>query len=226
MPVPASILIVDDHVVIARAMADSLKSEGYDPVEYVPDDALDVEGVLAIGRRLQPEVALVDLNLGAGRSGIPLVGPLVGLGIKVISFTASDDPLDRARCMEAGASAFLHKAAAFDILLSTIERVVAGDEVISAGERHELLAGLRASRAARDERLARLATLAPREQAVLEGLMAGKTAGEIAEQSYISIKTVRTHIEAILRKLGVRSQLAAVAMAAEMGWRPNDDGVR
>ncbi|HSH61264.1 MAG TPA: LuxR C-terminal-related transcriptional regulator [Acidimicrobiales bacterium] len=70
--------------------------------------------------------------------------------------------------------------------------------------------------------MARLATLTPREQAVLERLMAGKTAGEIAEQSYISIRTVRTHIEAILRKLGLRSQLAAVAFAAEMGWRSND----
>ncbi len=218
----ASILLVDDHVVIARAMADSLKGVGYDPVEYVPPDSLDVERVLAIGRRLQPDVALVDLNLGAGRSGLPLVGPLVGLGIRVISFTASDDPLDKARCLEAGATTFLHKAAAFDVLLSTVERVVAGKELISPADRHELLAVLRASRAAGDDRLARLATLTPREQDVLKALMTGKTAGEIAEQSYVSVKTVRTHVEAIHRKLGVRSQLAAVAFASEMGWRPDD----
>lgn len=222
----ASILLVDDHVVIARAMADSLAAVGYSPVEYVPIDSLDVESVLAIGRGLQPDVALVDLNLGAGRSGVPLIGPLVGLGIKVIAFTASDDPLDLARCLEAGAIAFLHKATAFDVLLSTLQRVVGGDELISATERQELLAVLRASRAAGDERLAKLATLTPREQDVLKALMAGRTAGQIAEQSYVSIKTVRTHIEAIHRKLGVRSQLAAVAFATEMGWRPDDERAR
>lgn len=214
----ASALLLDDHVVLARALADSLVSVGYDPVEYVPTDSFDVDSVLAIGRRLRPDVALVDLNLGAGRSGIPLIGPLAGLGIKVIALTASDDPLDKARCLETGATAFLHKATPFDELLSTVGRVVAGEEVIPTGEREDLLAALRASRAAGDERLARLAALTPREAEVLRALTAGRTPGQIAEESYVSVKTVRSHVESIYRKLGVRSQLAAVALATEMGW--------
>lgn len=219
----ASILLVDDHVVIARALADSLTAAGYSPVEYVPAESLDVESVLEIGRRLRPDLALVDLNLGGGRSGIPLIGPLAGLGTKVVAFTASDDPLDKARSLEAGAIAFLHKATALDELLSTVERVLSGEELISPNERDELLTVLRTLRAAGDERLARLARLTPREQGVLKALMAGKSAAEIGEESYVSVKTVRTHIEAIHRKLGVRSQLAAVALATEMGWRPDDE---
>lgn len=146
-------------------MVDSLTGAGYDPVEYVPTDSLALDSVVAIARRLQPDIALVDLNLGAERSGIPLIGPLVGLGTKVIAFTASDDPLDEARCVEAGAVAFLHKATAFDVLLSTIERVAAGDELISSGQRQELLGALGTSRAANDQRLARLATLTLRRAA-------------------------------------------------------------
>lgn len=220
----ASILFADDHVVIAQAMADSLRRLGYEPVEHVPADSLDVESVLAQARRLQTDLALVDLNLGTGRSGLTLIGPLVGLGVKVIALTASDDPFAMAQCLEAGATAFVHKAAAFDVVLSTIQRVLAGEELVSPAQRQELLAALRASRAAGDERLARLATLTPREQQVLHGLMAGRTAAEIADESYVSIRTVRTHIEAVHRKLGVRSQLAAVAFAREVGWQPDGEG--
>ena len=220
----ASLLLVDDHVVIAQAMVDYLRSAGYDPVEYLAPDSLDVDNVLAVAGPLRPDVALVDLNLGAERSGLTLIGPLVGLGAKVIAFTASEDPLDKARCVEAGAVAFLHKATAFDVLLATIGRVVAGEELISPSQREELLGPLRASRAAGDQRLARLAALTPREQHVLERLVAGQAAGDIAQLSYVSVKTVRTQIESIRRKLGVHSQLAAVAFAKEMGWRPDGKG--
>jgi DNA-binding NarL/FixJ family response regulator len=127
--------------------------------------------------------------------------------------------------VEAGAVAFLHKATAFDVLLSTIERVAAGDELISSGQRQELLGALGTSRAANDQRLARLATLTLREQHVLGALVTGQTAAEIAETSYVSVKTVRTQIESVRRKLGVRSQLAAVAFARELGWRPGNKGL-
>lgn len=217
----ASILFVDDHVVIAQAMADSLRRLGYDPVEHVPADSFDVDSVLALARRLETDVALVDLNLGTGRSGLTLIGPLVGVGVKVIALSASEERYAMAQCLEAGATAFVHKAAAFDVILSTIERVLAGEELVSPARRQELLADLRAWRAAGDERLARLATLTRREQEVLHGLMAGRTAADIAEESYVSAKTVRTHIEAIHRKLSVRSQLAAVAFAREVGWQPD-----
>jgi DNA-binding NarL/FixJ family response regulator len=224
--VSASVLFVDDHVVIAQAMADSLKRLGYDPVAYVPADSLDVENVLAHARRLRSDVALVDLNLGAGRSGIPLIGPLVGLGAKVIALSASDEPFAIAQCLECGAAGFVHKAAAFDVLLSAIDRVLAGEELISQGRRQEFLAELRVSRAEGDARLARLGVLTPREQHVLHGLMSGRSAAQIADESYVSVKTVRTHIESIHRKLGVRSQLAAVAFAPEVGWRPEGEDAR
>lgn len=220
----ASLLLIDDHVVIAQAMAGYLRGAGYDPVEYLPPDSFDVESMLVVAGQLRPHVALVDLNLGTGRSGITLIGPLAGLGTKVIAFTASEDRLDMARCVEAGAVAFLHKATAFDVLVSTIGRVAAGEQLIPPTQREELLGVLRASRAAGDQRLARLATLTPREQHVLKGLLAGETASEIAQSGYVSVKTVRTQIESIRRKLGVKSQLAAVAYAREVGWRPGDGG--
>ncbi len=75
-------------------------------------------------------------------------------------------------------------------------------------------------RRADDERLAPFRALSPREQAVLAGLLAGDSAETIAHRSYVSLATVRSQIRAVLLKLGVNSQLAAVALAREAGWEP------
>ena len=63
-----------------------------------------------------------------------------------------------------------------------------------------------------------LAALSTREAEVLKALMDGKSADEMPAEQFVSITTVRTHIRSILRKLGVRSQLAAVALAHRARW--------
>lgn len=60
--------------------------------------------------------------------------------------------------------------------------------------------------------------LSARERQVLSALMRGETAGEISRQSFVSLTTVRSQIRSILIKLGVSSQLAAVALAYRSGW--------
>jgi DNA-binding NarL/FixJ family response regulator len=65
--------------------------------------------------------------------------------------------------------------------------------------------------------------LSPREQEVLLAMMRGKMAREICKQSYVSLPTVRSQIHSILSKLGVSSQLAAVALAYQSGWPPDKD---
>ncbi|MGH9055096.1 MAG: response regulator transcription factor [Acidimicrobiales bacterium] len=64
--------------------------------------------------------------------------------------------------------------------------------------------------------------LSVREQFVLGWLMEGLSADMIARRSWVSVSTVRSHIKSILRKLDVTSQLAAVALAYRVGWRPAD----
>lgn len=213
-----SILLVDDHVVIAQALAASLRSVGFGPVDYVRGEALDIPGVLAAADALHPDVALVDLHLGEGRSGLPVIGPLVGRGVAVVAFTASEDPLAEALCLEAGAAGFMSKSEAFEVVAAYVARVAAGEDVVGVSRRAELLSGLRAHRAATDSRLRVFASLTPRESEVLRALMAGRSAQEIADATFVAVKTVRTHIDSIHRKLGVRSQLAAVAFAREVGW--------
>ena len=216
-PIAARILLVDNHVVIVHAMAQALRNAGFSDVAYVGPEELDVAGVLAEADRFRPDVALVDLNLGA-RSGLPIIGPLVGRGVAVVAFSARSEELVIAECLEAGAAGFLNKGEAFDVVVDYVTKVAAGEPVVRPSDREALLAKLREHRAASDKRLQAFEELSRREREVLKGLLLGRAPQDIAEEQYVSVKTIRSQIESIYRKLGVRSQLAAVALAREVGW--------
>jgi len=214
------LLLIDDHVAIAQALASAFRAQGFDPVEALPVESHDVPGVLEAVERLRPSVALVDLNLGAARTGLSLIGPLVGAGVRVITLTARDDELAMAEAVEAGAVGFLNKGEPFQSIVDVVTRVAAGESVIPVTRRAELLDLVRRTRVAGDERLARFRSLSPREREVLAALLEGQSAKEIAASSGLAVKTIRHQIEAIRTKLNVRSQLAAVALAREVGWMP------
>ncbi len=96
--------------------------------------------------------------------------------------------------------------------------VVAGRPILGRTERAEFLELLRTERsnALRDRE--RFAQLTPREALVLGALSDGLSAEEIAQQHYVALTTVRSQIRSVLQKLGVRSQLAAVAIADAHRW--------
>lgn len=215
----ARLLIVDDHEAIAQALAAAFVHVGFDAAVHVPYDELHVAGVLAAADAAKPDIALVDLHLGEGRTGLAVIGPLVGRGIRVVALSARDDALAPAEAVEAGACGFVHKAEPFRNLVAYVERVVGGEDVIPVALQAELRAQARAQRG--DDRLSRFATLTSREREVLHALVEGRTANEIAADSGVSVRTVRKQIEQVREKLGVGSQLAAVALARETGWRFN-----
>ena len=90
--------------------------------------------------------------------------------------------------------------------------------MLSTAKRYELMAELRSARAARGKDLAPFKTLTSREQAVLAGLAHGRRAEIIAAAAFLSEATVRSQIRSVLAKLGVNSQLEAVALAWTVGW--------
>jgi DNA-binding NarL/FixJ family response regulator len=210
------VLIVDDHGVLADGLAMALEAEGLTASVHVPASA---DAILEAAAMEQPRLVLLDLDLGLDRrSGVDLVGPLHDLGPEVLVLTGSSDRLVHARCLEAGAAGVASKADPFDKLLDATRRAARGEPAIGRRRREELLEELRQDRAARSERLAPFARLTPKEASVLLSLAEGHSAEAIARASYVSLPTVRTQIRGVLVKLGVGSQLAAVAMAVERGW--------
>jgi DNA-binding NarL/FixJ family response regulator len=118
-----------------------------------------------------------------------------------------------AECLDAGATCWINADAGLDEVDITLARVVTGEPIIGRTERAELFDLLRLERSRVASVKVVFDQLTPREALVLGALTDGLTAEEIAVEQFVAVTTVRSQIRAVLQKLGVRSQLAAVAIA-------------
>lgn len=210
-------MVVEDHGLLAQSLRLALTAEGMS-VSVPPLDPVEI---LAMAERERPDVVLLDLDLGPlGGDGSAFVEPLAVNGARVLVVTGGTDKVRLGGCLESGAHGVLSKQAPLDELLDQVRQAAAGKEILRDSDRQALLADLRATRAARRRELAPLESLTPREGHVLRALMDGQSATEIAAQAFVSEATVRTQIRGILTKLGVNSQLAAVALARRVDWQP------
>lgn len=216
------VLVVDDHVFLAEMLALELRESGCD-AEPLGGPASLAE-VLESARRLRPDVVLLDYSLGdALGPSLGLIGPLRALGAAVVMLTGITDDIQRAACLEAGALGVLAKSVDLSTVLDAVDRAARGEGVQPVAERNAMLDALRHARRDESSRLAPFAQLTPRECEVLAALMEGKSAADIAAESVVSLATVRSQIRAILQKLGVTSQLSAVALANRAGWTMGRD---
>lgn len=220
----ATVMIVEDHELLAQSLRVALEGEGITVHCTTGPTAGDL---IEQARRWCPDLVLLDLNLDSGAaqqlvSGMPLIEPLTELGAKVVMVTGSTDEVDIARCIEAGAVGVLRKSASFDSLVASIAAVLRDGTLLSDHERQERLAFLRRARQVERRRREPFDALTQREAEVLDRLMHGLSADQIASAWTVSTATVRTQIRAVLSKLDVNSQLAATAKAREAGWRLED----
>ncbi len=229
----SKVVIVDDHPLLALGLQHELQNRGLDAHVVVPEghQATDVE----VGRpsadrelvrdivSLHPDLALVDLDLPIEHGGVGLVGTLASQ-MRVAVLTGSRDQLAWSRCLESGAQVVLSKAEPLDLLLDEILGLL-GDRSVKPHQRHELEAECLDLRRAERDRLRGFDQLSVREAAVLEGLLTGLSAADIAERDCVSVETVRSQIKSVLQKLEVHTQLAAVARAYAAGWRADESEV-
>jgi DNA-binding NarL/FixJ family response regulator len=210
------VLIVEDHGLLADSLLYALRAEGLDADKISPVTA---DGILAAARRLSPTVVLLDLDLGGEiGSSVGLIPPLHELGAQVVMVTGISDRTRLAECLEAGATGLIDKATSFDQLVDSVREVADLGTIVPAAQRDMLLTELREQRKADQRRHEPFERLTPREREVLAALMDGKSASVIAQESFVSLATVRSQIRTILMKLDVTSQLTAVAMAKRNGW--------
>jgi len=218
-PSPIRVALIDDHQMFGEALGASLRAEGHQV--FIPALTSAVS-VLETVVRAEPHVILLDLDLGTIGSGQELLGPLVasGMSVLVVSATAEDTVLGQ--CLQAGAAGWVSKSAAFEDLLDAVCRVAQRRPVIADAERQRLISVWEERSAALATERAPFEHLTRREAEVLALLVAGRSVERIAAASFVSETTVRTQVRAILFKLGVNSQLEAVAMAVRAGWRSPD----
>jgi len=206
------VLIVEDQALMAMGLQLALSGRGWD-VET--SSGPTAEHVISHAQRFQPNCVLLDIHLGRTIGiGIDLIVPLLRTGAQVVMLTAESRRMVLAECIEAGAVGWIGKGASLDEVDSTLSHVLDGGTIIGRSDRAALLDELRLERASAIRARATFDKLTHREALVLGSLIDGLNADEIAESHYVALTTVRSQIRAILQKLGVRSQLAAVAVAS------------
>ncbi len=210
-----NVAVIDDHVLLGHVLVAGLIEAGFGATS-IPVGANIVNDVAAA----EVDVVLLDLELGQDSvPGVDLIEPLLGLGLQVIILSGVDDRLLLGRCLEHGVAGIIGKDIAFNVLVQQISNGLTSQTIgPPMAQRLELLQELAAHRRSCREAIEPFRTLSGREMAVLHCLMNGQSPAEISEQSFVAVSTIRTQIKAVLRKLGVSSQLQAVALAHQVGW--------
>ena len=214
------VLIIDDHVLFAESLELALSLEGYDVRRLeLPEDGGSMATIRSLALRAKPRTVLLDLDLGRFGDGMNLIAPLARANANVVILTASEDVGRWGGCMRLGARKVLPKSGALQQALATVRRLHQGLPVVTREELESLLDAWSRDRQVHEDIQRRLDLLTPRERQVLGSLIEGRTVRAISEESVVSEATVRTQVKSILSKLEVSSQLAAVGMANQIGWR-------
>jgi len=205
------LVIVDDHEVVReglKALFDETR------IELIGTAANGAEAT-DLCARLRPDVVLLDIRLQGGEDGLSLIKPLrkADENLRVIVFTAFDNPTYIARAASAGAADVLLKSVGRQAIIATIEAAVEGGEPHRRGELR-----LMTNRIA-DRTLPEgiEVPLTPRETQVLRVIAMGLSNQEIADALTISVETVKEHVQNLLRKLAVNDRTQAAVWAVRQG---------
>ncbi len=196
-------MVVDDHPAFRAGLTALMESQ---PDMEVVAEAGDGREAVAIFRRVQPDVVLMDLRL-PGLSGVEAI-----LAIRkefpearVIVVTTYDWDEDIYRAIQSGAKSYLLKDMSKDEIAFTIRAVYAGE--------HKLPSAVASRLAERQSR----AGLTHRETEVLDLVTKGRSNKEIASALFISEDTVKSHLKALFAKLGVQDRTEAAISAIRHG---------
>jgi DNA-binding NarL/FixJ family response regulator len=195
------VVIVDDHQMFRAGV----RVELGDRVELV-GDAADVESAIELIRREVPDVVLLDVHMpgGGGKAVIESV-TATHPEVRFLALSVSDAAEDVISVIRAGARGYVTKTISGDELADAIRRVAEGDAVFSprlAGFVLDAFAGADDIPVVDPE----LDLLTTREREVLRLIARGYTYKELARRLEISVKTVESHVSAVLRKLQLSSR--------------------
>jgi len=199
------ILVADDHAVVREGLARLLDDQ---PDMRVVAQAADGDEAVAAAKASDPHVVLLDMRM-PGLGGVAAIRRLreVCPGARVLVLSMYEDEHYMRAALRSGAHAYLGKRASSEVLLSTIRKLRAGEEVgVTVGASEDAAAGLSA-----------------REREIVELVLAGHTSRQVAAVLGITKSTVDTYRARVFRKLGVdnRSELhARLARASVLTEEP------
>jgi DNA-binding NarL/FixJ family response regulator len=210
---PIRVLVADDHAIVRTGIRHVLESE---PGFAVVAEAATGAEALDLAGSLRPDVAVLDISM-PGESGLRVAAELRQRSpdTRVLILSMHDNTEYVLESLRAGAHGYLLKDSAATELRGAIRAVRRGESYFSPAVAGKLSAVVRGDAAA--SAAGALAQLTARERQVLVGVAQGHTNREIAQQLGISHRTVESHRESLMKKLGVRTVAGLTRLALEAG---------
>jgi DNA-binding NarL/FixJ family response regulator len=212
-PSRTKVAVVEDHSMVAEGFARIIAAE--EDLEFV-GTASTLADAMELVKNTSPQVVLMDYHMPDGdgdQATRDVLARFPNTKILMLSGGDGDDLVGRA--MEAGCSGFLEKTRPAIDIVTSIRAVIRGELVLRANDLVGLMERIR------DGAIGDALTV--RELEVLRHLAKGESSEEIATKLFVSVHTVRNHVQNILMKLNAHSKLAAVATATRLGILGLDD---
>ena len=200
-----TVVIVDDHSIFRSGLRSDL-----DASVQVLGEAATVDEAVGLIARLRPDVVLLDVHLpgGAGGGGAEVIRESSALlaTVRFLALSVSDSAEDVVGVIRAGARGYITKGSSGAEVSRSVAAVASGDAVFSprlAGFVLDAFGAVAGEQAASDDELDRLSA---REREVMRLIARGYSYKETATELFISVKTVESHVSAVLRKLQLSSR--------------------
>ncbi len=208
------VVVADDQLLVRTGLTMILNAQ---PGIEVVGEATDGHEAVAVARELRPDVCLFDIRM-PGIDGVEATRQLAGPGVEdplaIVVITTFDLDEYVHGALKAGARGFLLKDAGPELLVQAIHAAANGDALISPDITRRLLTTLadleRASPPTQP-----IEPLTEREEEVLLTVARGRTNAEIADELHITLSTVKTHVGALMNKLGARNRVEVAMWAYE-----------
>jgi two-component system nitrate/nitrite response regulator NarL len=215
------VLLIDDHALVRRGIEELLQSRG---IQVVASVGSGEEGVQR-ARDLPADLILLDVKM-PGMNGIETLKRLRAGGVRapVVMLTMSREDADLGAALRAGAQGYLLKDIEPEDLVPALEAALQGGNVVArelVGSLARIVRGDAGPPPAPPRPAAPFTELTPRELEILECIADGSSNKMIARALQITDGTVKLHVKAILRKLGMRSRVEAAVIAVEHGLGRN-----
>ncbi|WP_432835627.1 response regulator [Dactylosporangium sp. CA-092794] len=208
------VLVADDQEIVRTGLTMILNAQ---PDIEVVGEAADGRRAVELARRLRPDVCLFDVRMPV-MDGLEatrlLAGPDVADPLAVVVITTFDLDEYVYAALRAGARGFLLKDAGPALLAQAVNAAANGDALIAPSVTTRLLRAFADSGPAAPPRQP-IDPLTEREEQVLARVARGRTNNEIADELFITLSTVKTHVTALMLKLGVRNRVEIAMWAYE-----------
>jgi DNA-binding NarL/FixJ family response regulator len=212
------LLLVDDSRVFAEVLASRLRADASIKEVWTAFSLAEARASLQHSR---PDLVLLDLQLGED-SGLELLQDLTLMpgAPRVMMLSGADSTQQVVQALDAKADGWVSKTARFETLMDAVHRVARGDMYLAPPSLGPVLRHL-LSRDRVDQSF--VDALSARQLEVLRCVVAGMSRLECAGRLHVSVNTVRTHVQALMKRADVHSTLALAAVARDVGVRGIDE---